>query len=162
MRQATLLQLDPTWEDQARLTMLFLLMLGLGLIFSAWPAHAADSSGPWECSGYTDEAHTRCLAAFVEAQRDQIATLQGQVQAQQDTVNQLKSQMDRQAAANANAQQQMAQPPTIVQTIPPAYYLPPVGLGLYFGRPYFYGPPYFYRPYFYGPRFGYGHRGRRW
>ena len=162
MRQATLLRLDSPWEDQARITLFFLLMLGLGLVLVAWPAHAADGQGPWECSSYTDEAHTRCLEAFVQAQRDQIATLQGQVQAQQDTVNQLKNQMDRQAAASANAQQQLAQPPTIVQTVPPLYYYPPVGLGLYFGRPYFYGPPYFYRPYFYGPRFGYGHRGRRW
>ncbi len=162
MRQTTLLRSDSTWEEQARLTLFLLLMMGLALVLAARPAHAADAQGPWECSNYTGDAHTRCLEAFVQAQRDQIATLQGQVQAQQDTVNQLKAQMDHQAAAAASAQPQYAPPPTIVQTVPPFYAYPPVGLGLYFGRPYFYGPPYFYRPYFYGPRIGYGHRGRRW
>lgn len=136
--------------------------VGLGiLLLAAMPAHANDPQGPWECSGYSGEAHTRCLAGFVEAQREQIASLQGKVQAQQETVNQLKAQMDRQASANAPIQSQVT-PPPIIQTVPPLYGYPPVGIGLYVGRPWFYGPPYFYRPYFYGPRyFGYRHWGRR-
>jgi hypothetical protein len=145
--------------------------IGLGILLSAIPVHANESQGPWECSGYSGEAHTRCLAAFVEAQREQIASLQGKVQAQQETVNQLKAQMDRQAAANAATQAQVVQPPTVVQTVPPLYAYPPFyygygyppfGIGVYIGRPWFYGPPYFYRPYFYGPRyFGYRHWGHR-
>jgi len=40
---------------------------------------------------------------------------------------------------------------------------PPVGLGLYLGRPWIYGQPYYYRPYIYGPRYyGSHHRGHRW
>lgn len=162
MTQDAIIRLDPLPNASMPVRRVVVGAIGLGILLTAMPAHATDSEGPWECSGYTGDAHSRCLAAFVEAQREQIASLQGKVQAQQETVNQLKAQMDRQAAASANAQQQLTQPPTIVQAVPPLYYYPPVGLGLYFGRPYFYGPPYFYRPYFYGPRFGYGYRGRRW
>lgn len=142
--------------------------IGLRMLLIAIPVHANDSVGPWECSGYSGDAHTRCLASFVETQREQIASLQGKVQAQQETVNQLKAQMDRQASANAAIQPQVLQPPTIVQTVPPlygyplAYGYPPFGIGVYIGRPWFYGPPYFYRPHFYGPRyFGYRHWGHR-
>lgn len=137
------------------------------LLLPAMPAQASDPQGPWECSGYSGEAHTRCLAAFVEAQREQIASLQGKVQAQRETVNQLKAQMERQAAATASGQSQVA-PPAIIHTAPPPYAYPPlygyppVGIGAYIGRPWFYGPPFFYRPYVYGPRyFGYRHWGHR-
>ncbi len=162
MTQDTISRLDPLPNASMPTRRVVVGAIGLGILLTAMPAQATDSQEPWECSGYTGEAHTRCLAAFVEAQRDQIASLQGKVQAQQETVNQLKAQMDRQASANADLQRQLAQPPTIVQTVPPLYWYPPAGLGLYFGRPWAYGPPYFYRPYFYGPRyFGYRHWGRR-
>jgi uncharacterized coiled-coil protein SlyX len=164
MAQAMIIRLDPLPHTSMPVRQLFIGALGLGILLAATPAHATDSQGPWECSGYGGEAHTRCLAAFVEAQRDQIAALQGKVEAQQETVNQLKAQMDHQASANVDLQRQLVQPPTIVQTVPPVYYwYPPVGIGFYVGRPWFYGPPYFYRPYFYGPHY-FGHRywGRRW
>lgn len=138
-------------------------MIGIGMLLAGLPAQASESQAPWECSNYTGDAHTRCLAAFVEPQRDQIAALQARVQAQQDTVNQLNAQMDHQAAVGAAIQQQLAQPPTIVQVAPPLYVYPPVGLGLYLGRPWIYGQPYYYRPYIYGPRYyGSHHRGHRW
>lgn len=162
-------RLDPLPNSSMPARLLFFGALGVGIISVTMPAHASDSQGPWECSGYTGEAHTRCLAAFVQVQREQIASLQGKVQAQQETVNQLKAQMEHQASANATGQSQVAPPPPIVQTVPPLYAYPPlygyppVGIGVYIGRPWFYGPPYFYRPYFYGPRyFGYRHWGRRW
>ncbi len=170
MTQNTILRLNPLSDTSMPGRQLIVGAIGLGILLVAMPAYAVDSQGPWECSGYSGEAHTRCLASFVEAQREQIASLQGKVQAQQDTVNQLKAQMDRQASANAAIQPQYAQPPTIVQTVPPLYGYPPVygygyppfGIGVYIGRPWFYGPPYFYRPYFYGPRyFGYRHWGHR-
>ena len=156
----------PDTSTPARQVMAGIIGLGI-LLLTAIPADANDPQGPWECSGYSGEAHARCLAAFVEAQREQIASLQGKVQAQQETVNQLKAQMDRQAAAHASSQSQVA-PPAIISTVPPLYGYPPfygyppVGIGVYIGRPWFYGPPYFYRPYFYGPRyFGYRHWGHR-
>jgi uncharacterized coiled-coil protein SlyX len=138
--------------------------IGVGVALAGLPAQASESQTPWECSSYTGAAHTRCLEAFVESQRDQIATLQGKMQAQQETVNHMKDQIDRQASASADLQRQVAQPPAVVQVIPPLYAYPPVGLGLYLGRPWVYGPPYyFYRPYVYGPRYyGYPHRGHRW
>jgi uncharacterized coiled-coil protein SlyX len=146
-------------------------VIGMGIVLAGLPAQASESQTPWECSNYSGEAHTRCLEAFVESQRDQIATLQGNMQAQQETVNHLKDQMDRQASSSAELQRQLAQPPAVVQAVPPLYAYPPVGFGLYLGRPWGYGyggygyrgygPPFFYRPYvygYYGPR----HRGHRW
>src|SRR4029079_11061136 len=111
---------------------------------------------------YTDEAQHRCLNAFIEHQQEQIAQLEGRVQAQQDLVGQLKGQIDRQAAATS-------QPPVATAIVPPPYVYPytytypPVGIGLYLGRPWgvpgYYG--YYGRPYW-GPRFFYRHYGRRW
>ena len=137
--------------------------IGTGMVLASLPAYASESQTLWECSSYTDDAHTRCVEAFAESQRDQIAALQGKLQAQQETVNLLKDQLDRQASTSTDLQRQLAQPPAVVQAVPPLYAYPPVGLGLYLGRPWIYGQPYFYRPYVYGPRYyGHRHRGHRW
>ena len=137
--------------------------IGIGMVLAGLPAYASESQTPWECSSYTDDAHTRCVEAFAESQRDQIAALQGKLQAQQETVNLLKDQLDRQASTSADLQRQLAQPPAVVQAVPPLYAYPPVGLGLYLSRPWIYGQPYFYRPYVYGPGYyGHRHRGHRW
>ncbi|MBU6479977.1 MAG: hypothetical protein KGS09_05480 [Nitrospirae bacterium] len=142
--------------------------IGLGMVLAGLPARASDSQTPWECSSYTGAAHTRCLETFIESQRDQIAALQGKLQAQQGAVDHLKDQVDHQASASADLQRRLAQPPAVVQGAPPLYTYspyayPPVGLGLYLGRPWIYGPPYLYRPYIYGPRYyGSRHRGHRW
>jgi septal ring factor EnvC (AmiA/AmiB activator) len=127
--------------------------IGIVMVLARLPAQASESQTPWECSSYTSDAHTRCVEAFVELQRDQIAALQGKLQAQQETVNLLKDQLDRQAATSAKLQRQLAQPPAVAQALPPLYAYPSVGLGLYFGRPWAYGLPYYYRPYVYGPRY---------
>jgi len=138
-------------------------VIGIGTVLAGLPAQASESQTLWECSSYTGDAHTRCLEAFAESQRDQIATLQGKLQAQQETVNLLKDQLDRQASTSADLQRQLAQPPAVVQAVPPLYAYPPVGLGLYLGRPWIFGPPYYYPPFFYGLRYyGPHHRGHRW
>jgi hypothetical protein len=139
----------------------------IGMYGTAQPRHAAASQLPWECSNYTDEAQTRCLNAFIERQQEQIGQLEGRLQSQQETVGQLRGQIDRQSAAIAQLQQPPPQPP--VTAVVPAPYLypygyayPPVGFGLYFGRPWI-GPGiygYYGRPYW-GPRF-YRHYGRHW
>ncbi len=131
-------------------------------VVSVAGAQASGSQVPWECSNYSEEAQARCLNAFIEQQREQIGKLQGQLQAQQETMNQLKGQIDRQAAVSAEVQQQLSQRPAAVVTTPSvySYVYPPVGIGLYLGRPWIYGPPYYYHPYW-GPRF-YGRWGRRW
>ena len=137
--------------------------IGIGLVLAGLPAHASESQEPWECSSYTGDARTRCLEAFAESQRDQIATLHGKLQAQQETVNHLKDQLDRQTSTSADLQRRLAEPPAIVHTVPPLYAYPPVGFGFYLGRPWIYGPPFFYGPYIYGSHyFGPRHRGHRW
>src|SRR5262245_33691747 len=73
-------------------------------------AETADPQVPWECSSYVDEAQTRCLNAFIERQREQIAQLEGRLQVQQDQVGHLRGQVDRQTAATAQLQQQLSQP----------------------------------------------------
>jgi hypothetical protein len=135
------------------------------LLLAAGLAHAESQSVPWECSTYEGEAQTRCLNMFIELQREEIGKLKGQLQAQQGTVEQLKQQSDRQAAATADMQRQIAAPPAIIPATPySAYtyvYPPAIGLGLYLGRPGFYGYPYYYGPHIYwGPRH-YRHWGRR-
>ena len=134
-------------------------------------ALAADTTVPWECSNYTDEAQTRCLNAFIERQQQQIGQLEGRLQAQQEAVGQLKGQIDRQNATTAQLQQQLSQPAPAPTVVPPPPYLypygyyayPPAGFGVYLGRPWigpgFYG--YYGRPYG-GPRFFYRHHGRHW
>ena len=137
--------------------------IGIGIVLAWLPAHASESLTPWECSSYTGDALTRCVEAFAESQRDQIAALQGKLQAQQETVNLLKDQLDRQASMSAELQRQLAQPPAVVQTVPPLYAYSPVGLGFYLGRPWIYRAPFFYHPYIFGPRYyGPRHRGHRW
>jgi len=120
------------------------------LFLAAGLAHAENQPVPWECSTYEGEAQTRCLNTFIELQREEIGKLKGQLQAQQGIVEQLKQQSDRQAAATADMQRQLAAPPAIVPSAPySAYtyvYPPAVGLGLYLGRPGFYGYPYYYGP----------------
>ena len=121
------------------------------------PAEASESQTPWECSSYTGDAHTRCLEAFAESQRDQIAALQGKLQAQQETVNLLKDQLDRQASTSAKLQRQLAQPPAVVQAVPPLYAYPRVGLSFSSGSPWIYGAPFYYPSFPFGP-LGYGPR----
>lgn len=135
------------------------------LLLAAGLAHAQTQPVPWECSTYEGDAQTRCLNGFIESQREEFARLKGQLQAQQSSVDQLKQQTDRQAAATADLQRQLAAPPTIVPAVPYSTYTyvypPAIGLGLYLGRPGFYGYPYYYRPHIYwGPR-SYRHRGHR-
>jgi hypothetical protein len=144
------------------------LLAGVDLLSVTNRATASPQQVPWECSNYTDEAQTRCLSAFIERQQEQIGKLESQLQNQQDMVGQLKGQVERQSAATAQLQQQLAQPPVTTTIVPPPYMYPyafaypPVGIGLYLGRPWigpgYYG--YYGRPW--GPRFYYyGHHGRR-
>jgi uncharacterized coiled-coil protein SlyX len=133
--------------------------IGMGLLLAGPPGgYASEPQTTWECSSYAGDAHTRCLEAFAESQRDQIAALQEKMQAQQETILQLKDQLDRQTSRSADLQRRLEQPPAVVQTVPapyfyphfyPPYVYPPVGLGLYFGHSWTYGPPFFYRPYGY-------------
>jgi len=137
--------------------------IGIGMVLAGLPAQANESQTPWECSSYTGDAHTRCVEAFAESQRDQIAALQGKLQAQQETVNFLKDQLDRQASTSAELQRQLAHSPSVVQVVPPLYPYPSVGLSFSLGRPWIYGSPFFSSPYVYGLRYyGPRHRDHRW
>ncbi|MDN5941759.1 MAG: hypothetical protein L0H94_07750 [Nitrospira sp.] len=136
---------------------LFIGVIGIVIVLAGLPAQASESQTPWECSSYTGDAHTRCVETFAEWQRDQIAALQGKLQAQQETVKLLKDQLDRQASTNAELQRQLARPPAVAQTIPPFYAYPRVGLSFSLGNPWIYGAPFYYSPFPFGP-LGYGPR----
>lgn len=155
----------PAQNSPWRWTMWLAWGIGMWLWLSALPARATDLQVPWECTGYSGEAQTRCVQTFIELQREKIAKLEGQLQAQQATVGQLKEQTDRQAGVAADLQRQLADRSSTIQPVPYAYPYPyaygypPVGFGLYLGHPWIYGPAYFYRPYFGGPRYFGFHRG---
>lgn len=137
------------------------------LFLTALPVHAADAPVPWECSNYEGATQIRCLNTYIELQRDKIGQLEGELQAQKGAAGQLREQIDRQAASTANLERQLShRAPLTVVPAPYAYsypfpyvYPPGFGLGLYFGRPWIYGPSYSF-----GPQWGFrlhrhwGHR----
>lgn len=131
------------------------------LAWGAIPVLAADISVPWECSTYQGEAQLRCMTTFIELQRDKIAKLEGELQAQQGTIAQLKGQVERQAATTANLERQLSErPPATLFPAPYTYaysypylYPPGIGLGLYFGRPWGFGPFFYSYPPHWGFRF---------
>lgn len=135
---------------------------GSYILWLVFPLQAyATTDVPWECSNYTEAAQIRCINAFIEHQRETIARLETELRAQQDAVNDLKGQVDRQAAATADAQRRLTDrlstSPVVLPAPYPFFYTPPypsVAFGFYFGRPWVYGP-YWESPYwtsrFYGP-----------
>ena len=139
-------------------------------VLLALPAYAAESTSPWECSNYSGEAHTRCLQAFIEIQREKISKLEAEVQLHQGAVGQLKDQVDRQQAMSADLQRQMNERPSYAAPLAPPYdyplySYPSVGFGLYLGRPFLFGSPFYDRPYAWGARYYrpyYGRWHRRW
>src|SRR5688572_26851833 len=82
----------------------FTAVIGIVCVCSVGTVLADESSGPWECSGYNGNAHTRCLQAIIEVQQEKLAKLEGEVKSQQGSVNQLREQVDRQSAAAADLQ----------------------------------------------------------
>lgn len=145
-------------------------VLSFLLAWSAGPAGAEDAqTGPWECSSYTGEAHERCVKAFIELQQEKISKLEAELRRQQSSVNELRDQVDRQRATTADLERQLSDRANADRFYAPpftpfysySYSYPPVGLGLYFGNPWYYGPPYLYRPFgptfYFGPR-RFGHR----
>lgn len=138
------------------------------LLFLAWPGGpvmaADEQAGPWECSGYTGEAHQRCVKAYIELQQDKISKLEAELRRQQSSVSELRDQVDRQRATTADLERRLSDRATTNRLYAPpltpfysySYSYPPAGLGLYFGSPWYYGPPYLYRPF--GPNFYFGTR----
>jgi hypothetical protein len=154
--------------EAGKIRLTLALMTAIGLLLTAWPTRIAEASVPWECSGYEGEAQTRCMQTFIELQREKIAKLEDERRAQERELGRLQEQIGRQAAA-ADVQQQLASRSTTLVPVPSPYWYwyPPVGVSLYFGRPWIYGiygPPYIYRPRSWGPRhYGpHGGWGRRW
>lgn len=154
-----------TSQNGRRRRAILLAGLWTGFLLFAAPTRATDAPVPWECSGYTGEAQTRCIQTLIEIRREQLAKLEGQLKAQEGTIAELKEQADSQAAAAVDLQRQVAAPPVTVAPVPYVYpYVygyPPVGFSLYLGRPIIYGPPFFYGPsfnFYWGPR-NFGHRG---
>lgn len=121
------------------------------VLLTALPVRAANEPVPWECSNYDGAARTRCLSTLVELQRDRIGQLESKLQAQQGEIDRLRNQIDRQAIATSELQKRLSERPAPV-LLPPPYpypyvYPPRVGLGIYLGRPWIYGPSHWLRPY---------------
>jgi hypothetical protein len=141
----------------------------MAMLSATDPVLANEQSGPWECSGYSGDAHTRCLNAFIEVQQEKISKLEGELRTQQSSVNELRDRVDRQRAATADLERQMSDrlnaerfyAPPLAPFYSYSYSYPSVGFGLYLGSPWYYGSPYLYRPFgpsfYFGPRF-FGHR----
>lgn len=152
---------------RSRWSRVFIVAGSLACVHFPFPSIAETLQIPWECSNYTNDAQTRCVNAFMEAQQKKIAELEGKLQAQEGTVSQLKNQLDRQSTTTADLQRQLAERPnTSIVQIPYSYpysYGYPLGLGLGFGLQFgssgMYASP-FYRP-LWGPR-QYGYWGYPW
>ena len=134
----------------------------LGIMLCALPAGAANQAVPWECTGFSGEARSRCIRTFAELQQEKIAKLERAVEVQQRTVQQLQQQVARQASATADLERKLTRKRSRWYGSPSFQIYPPFGLTLRFGRDKFFGGSLFYgRPHYYGPRFyGHGHRHR--
>lgn len=149
--------------------------VGVGLLLSSVPAIAQEPDVPWECSGYSGEAQTRCIKTLLELQQEKMAKLEEQLKAQERTLNDLKEKMERQEAVtgrDAQAYQQDSGYPRVPYVPAYAYpygpsygygQVPPIGIYVQppwrYPRYYGYGPGYWGRPGFgFNFRFGGGHR----
>lgn len=176
----TFLQPFPTKTSRSTRWILFMLAcgIGVGLALSHSHAFAQDTNVPWECSGYSGEAQTRCVSTLMELQQEKITKLEEQLKTQEGTVNQLKERLDRQEASALSqvqsSQQDSRYPPPYVPGYAYPYgssygyaQVPPIGIYLQppwrYPRYYGYGPGYWgYGPPAFGFnfRFGGGHRHR--
>lgn len=133
---------------------------GVGYSMSHSPAFAQDTNVPWECSGYSGVAQTRCVSTLMELQQEKITRLEDQLKAQEGTVNQLKERLDRQEASALSQVQASKQNSRYRPYVSPYAYS--------YGSPYGYAqvpsfgtylqPPWGYPRYYdYGPGYwGYG------
>ena len=150
--------------------------VGLGMSMGHSHTFAQDSNVPWECSGYSGDAQTRCMTTLMELQQEKIDKLAKELKAQEGIVNQLKEKLDRQEAlalsqVQTSKQNSRYRPPYVS---PYAYsygsfygyaQFPPNGIHLQspwgYPRYYGYGPGYcgYGAPAIgFGFRFGGGHR----
>jgi len=119
-------------------------------------AGATESTVPWECTGFTGEAHNRCMRTFTELHQEKIEKLEKDLEVQKQKIQQLQQQVGQQASATAELERQLTQNRSRWYGSPSVHVYPPVGLSLHYGRDRFYG-----NPRYFGPRF-HGHRYRRW
>lgn len=134
----------------------------LGFLLWTLPVSGADPIVPWECTGFSGEAQSRCVRTFTELQQEKIAKLEKELEIQKGTVQHLQHQVAQQASATADLKRQFRRKQSRWYRSPFVNIYPPLGFSLGFGRDRHFGGSLFLgRPYFYGPRFyGYGHR--RW
>ena len=137
-------RLVSSWKTAGLWPRLLIGAIGIGTVLAGQPAQASESQILWECSSYIGDAHTRCLEAFAESQRNQIAALQRELQAQQRDRQSLK----RSARPPGFHECRPATPSGTTTcrraSSPSPLCLSPVGLGLYLGRPGIFGSPYYY------------------
>lgn len=105
----------------------------LGMLLGGVSVFGADDIVPWECTGYSGEAQTRCMKTLLELQQEKIAQLEAQLKIQEGTMSELKQRMDRQEAVARKEAQTFRPDP---RYLPPAY-------DAWYGVPYAYGAPLF-------------------
>lgn len=134
----------------------------LGMMFWSVSAGAADQAVPWECTGFTGEAQSRCTRTFTALQREKIAKLEKALEFQKQETRQYQQQLAQQASTTAKLQRKLTRKRSRWYHSPSLHIFPSLGLGLHFGRDRFFGGSLFYgNPRYDGPRF-YRHGYRRW
>ena len=80
----------------------------MSMLIGALPASATERVVPWECSGFGEEAQSRCIRTFAELQEEKIEQLENELKIQQQAVQQLQQQVTRQASVTATIQQKLS------------------------------------------------------
>ncbi len=134
----------------------------LGMMFWSVSVSAADQAVPWECTGFTGEAQSRCTRTFTELQQEKIAKLELELEFQKQKNQQFQQQLAQQASSTAKLERKLTRKRSRWYNSPSLYIYPPIGLNFHYGRDRFFGGSLFYgKSRHYGPRFfGQGHRGR--
>src|SRR5690606_29512650 len=87
-----------TFQAKTRLICFAMCGVGWGVFLQADRGLAQESSVPWECTGYADEARLRCMNTLLELQQKKITELEQQLHAQEETVKVLEEKMERRKA----------------------------------------------------------------
>ncbi len=134
----------------------------LGMVFWSVSSSAAEQAVPWECTGFTGEAQSRCTRTFTELRQEKIAKLEKELEFQKQKTQQYQQQLAQQASTTAKLERKLSRKRSRWYNSPSLHVFPPLSLGLHFGRDRFFGGSLFYgNPRYYGPRF-YRHGYRRW
>ena len=132
----------------------------ISVMLFALPVGAIEPTVPWECSGFSEEAQSRCIRALTELQQAKITKIKKDLEVQEQTVQQLQRQVSQQASVTAELERQLADNRSRWDGSSSAQVYPPIGLSFRFGRDRFLGRSLWYgMPRYFARRlYGHGHR----